>query len=51
MNVCLRFPHSVGHNDLDSISRLTFLVHIRVVPIANARVLFLIVIEVSISKG
>ena len=31
MNVGLRFTHSVGPNDLDSISRLTSLVHIRVV--------------------
>ena len=31
MNVLLRFPHSVGHKDMESISRLTSLVHIRVV--------------------
>ena len=34
-------PHSVGHNDLDSISRLTSLVHIRVVLIGYCSSLIL----------
>ena len=34
----ITFPHSVDHGDLDSITRLTSLEHIRVVLSANARV-------------
>ena len=46
----ITFPHSVDHGDLNSITRLTSLEHIRVVLIGKWLSQYSIVIKASISK-
>ena len=46
----ITFPHSVDHGDLDSITRLTSLDHIRIGLIGSWLSQYSILIEVSISK-